>query len=165
MAKLISSPATAIENIRRFEAEVCSSPAVQGRLAYARAWYAYKDELGTTHFGPSKFVGYQGLTAADYIGAGEDDRDGRRTEAQLRQWFAVIDPTSQLHDELNASLVEFLARFGKAPSTKMRINVLREVLETREQPDQLAAIVDLMVAVARLLPPSQLDILRKRLAG
>jgi hypothetical protein len=55
------------------------------------------------------------MDASGYI-ATADDRDGRRTEAQLRQWFTVVDPLSELHDQLSSELVAFLAKYGKAPA-------------------------------------------------
>jgi hypothetical protein len=97
-----------------------------------------------------------------------NDRDGRRTEAQLQQWFTLVDPSSALYEEISAELVAFLARYGKAPSTKMRLNVLNDVDRAHQQTNQSnpnAAIVDLMVAVAKTLPASHLKALRARLAA
>jgi hypothetical protein len=69
-----------LSNIARFREEVERSRALQKRLAYARSWYAYQDQEGDWRFGPSKFVGYDRMTAEGYIETAED-RDGRRTEA------------------------------------------------------------------------------------
>ena len=160
MFKVASTPQIVLSNIRRFGDEVRNSPELQGRLAYARAWYASQNDRGEWQFGPSKFVGYEGLDAKQYIKSAEQ-RDGRRTEAQLQQWFAVVDPSSELYGELSSALIAFVAEFGKVPSTKMRINVLK----APEEAVSNDAIVELMVAVAKSLPSSQLAKLRARIAA
>jgi hypothetical protein len=155
-----------LSNIDRFANEVHRSPELQNRLAYARAWYAHRDEDGRWLFGPSKFVGYKGLDAALYIDNTKDN-DGRRTEAQLEQWFTVVDPSSPLHEELNAALFAFLAKYGKAPSTKARINILKEVFEasvTSDKNDPNEALVELLATVAKSLPPIYAARLRAKLA-
>src|SRR6266699_3011157 len=121
MLKMITTPAQAISNIRRFEAELQDNPELQGRLAYVRAWYANKGEDGRWCFAPSKFVGYQDIDGRNYLEHAEES-DGRRTEAQLQTSFAVVDRNHPLYEELHSALVAFLARYGKTPSTKARIN-------------------------------------------
>jgi hypothetical protein len=54
-----------------------------------------------------------------------------------------------------------IAKFGKVPSTKMRLNVLK----VAEQSDIKDDIVEFMVAVAKSLPPHQLAKLRARIAA
>jgi hypothetical protein len=126
MLKMITSPAQAVDNILKFEAEVESNPDMQGRLSYARAWYAHKNEKGQWCFAPSKFVGYQDMDAKTYLEAVEDGgSDGRRTEAQLQSYFETITFMHPAIHELNSALVAFLAKFGKSPSTKARINIRR----------------------------------------
>jgi hypothetical protein len=162
MYTVVSDPENVLANIARFEDEIKQSHALQKRLAYARAWYAYQDAKGAWHFGPSKFVGYEGMTAARYIDTAED-RDGRRTEAQLQQWFTEVDPASQLGKELSAALFAFLAQYGKAPSTKMRINVPNATYEAhfgRGAKDPHDIILEMIVVAAKTLPPSQLKRLR-----
>ena len=167
MFKIASSAQTVLANIQRFGSEVEQSPALQARLAYARAWYAYQNSQGKWQFGPSKFIGYGGLDARQYINSAEQ-RDGRRTEAQLRQWFTVIDSSSELYNQLSSALFSFLAKFGKAPSTKMRLKVLKKFYEETfgaEHTDSNDDIVELMVAVAKSLPSSHLAKLRARIGG
>ena len=62
--RIASSPQTVLANIERFGKEVGQSPALQARLAYARAWYADQNSRGEWQFGPSKYVGYDGLSEA-----------------------------------------------------------------------------------------------------
>ena len=154
-----------LSNIARFREEVERSRALQKRLAYARSWYAYQDQEGQWRFGPSKFVGYDRMTAEGYIETAED-RDGRRTEAQLQQWFTAVDPESELGTQLSSALYGFLASYGKAPSTKMRINVPNDVHEkyfgaTTSDPHDI--LVATLIAAAKTLPPSHLEKLRANL--
>ena len=160
MPALATSPDIVRDGIDRFQNEVQGSESLANRLPYARAWYAYLDDDGRWRFGPSKFVGYEGLTAEQYVELSRNGSlDGRRTEAQLQQWYDVVDPSSKLHKELSAQLSAFLAKYRKAPSRKMRINIPKE----RRDNDERALMIDLIVAVAKVLQPSELETLRKRL--
>jgi hypothetical protein len=157
-----------LSNIARFAEEVGKSRALQKRLAYARSWYAYQDEAGHWQFGPSKFIGYDRMTAEGYIDTAED-RDGRRTEAQLQQWFTAVDPVSELGTQLSSALFEFLARYGKAPSTKMRINVPNKIHEAyfraTKTDDPHDILVATLIAAAKTLPQSHLEKLKANLFG
>lgn len=164
MSTLVSTLNQALRNVARFGEELESSPDLQGRLAYARAWYAHLDDEGEWHFGPSKFCGYKGMTAEEYVN--EDPRDGRRTERQLSQWFVEVPEDDDLYEELTERLTVFLAGYGKAPSAKMRINVTREFYENRFKEDNVSldkTIVDLMIILAKHLPRSERDRLRAAL--
>ena len=166
MPSLATSPRRVRQAIKSFEKEVRSSPGLAGRLSYARAWYACRDAKGRWRFGPSKFVGYERLTAREYIELSRKGLDGRRTEAQLCQWFRELDPSSELHERLASLLSAFLAQYGKAPSSKMRINVLDEDYDELVEDDRDASdppILDLIVAVAESLPRRELKQLRSRL--
>ena len=166
MYPLVTSLRAVRDAIDRFEAELQHSPPLAGRLAYARAWYACRDDNGRWHFGPSKFVGYEDLTAQRYIDLSRNGLDGRRTESQLRKWFTLIDPSTALQEQLSSQLSVMLAQHGKAPSRKMRISI------PHEDHDELLGdgpagsgppVIELMVAVAKSLSHSELMLLRKRL--
>ena len=165
MPVIASTPAIVSDGIHRFQQEVARSTALAGRLGYMRAWYAEQDEGGRWRFGPSKFVGYEGLDAETYLDP-SDGKDGRRTEAQLQEWFTEVDPSSELYGELSPQLAAFLALYDKAPSTMMRINVLTSVYDqhhdTKSDGDD-SLLIDLIVAVASRLPSSELKVLRERL--
>ena len=80
----------------------------------------------------------------------------RRTETQLQQWFTVVDPGSELGTQLSSALYRFLASYGKAPSTKMRISVPNEVHAahfgvTASDPHDI--LVATLIAAAKTLPP------------
>jgi hypothetical protein len=112
------------------------------------------------HFAPSKFVGYQDIDAKSYLRDAEEN-DGRRTEAQLRLYFRVLEPNTPLHSELNSALFALLARYGKTPSTKMRINVARDrrliSSDVESAAESQNSVVDLMLAVSKTLPPAQFE--------
>jgi len=148
-------------NIRRFQDEVARSSALQDRLPYARAWYAVRDR-GRWLFGPSKFVGYDGFTAPQYLKQSKD-HDGRATEAHLQRWFTTLDDGSALYQQLKPALNRFLGRYGKAPSVATRINVLSsELAGSGENRDDL---ISLLVVVARGLDAPQLGRLKTRIAA
>ena len=118
-------------------------------------------------FGPSKFIGYEGLTADEYMELSQRGLDGRRTETQLSQWFTEVRPSSELHDELSSLLSAMLAEHGKMPSRKMRISIpnnLHDELLGGSRCAQNDAILDLIVAVAETLPPSDRETLHRRLS-
>jgi hypothetical protein len=153
MSILVTNPHEAISNILRFETQLKKGSGLRARLAYARSWYAHPSEKGGWCFGPSKFIGYQGMTAKEYLN--EESRDGRRTERQLGEWFIEIPPQDLLHGELNQALHAFLRRYGKTPSSLSRINVSRELYEARMAAGGARlhrAVADLLILVARQLP-------------
>lgn len=167
MYAVVSDRDGVLSNIGRFETEVAKSAELQKRLAYARAWYAYQDDQERWRFGPSKFIGYDEMTAARYLDTAED-RDGRRTEIQLQQWFTAVDPQSELGKQLSSALYAFLAGYGKAPSTKMRINIPNEVYATHfgaNATDPNDVLVAALIAAAKTLPPSHFEKLRAQLLG
>ena len=163
MSTLVTNPAEVEANTVRFPSELESSSALQDRLSYARAWYAFPHSKGGWSFVPSKFGGYKDMTAFEYLDG--SPRDGRRTESQLDQWFIEVQEEDELHAELYAGLVAFLDCYGKIPSTKARISVLADFYLTDEEPDDKAdaAIVDLILQVAKKLPKQELARLRAAL--
>lgn len=120
--QIVTTSAKALDNIEKFEREVEGSPGLQDRMAYVREWYAYKDDAAQWHFGPSKYIGYE--DTSEYLKYA-DERDGRCTEAQLRQWFEKVDPDNDLYQELSTALFAFLTKYSKAPNAKWQINVLQ----------------------------------------
>ncbi|GEM_PF-857259 len=166
MYTLASHSGIASEAIHRFADEVAQSTALADRLGYARAWYAERNKSGRWRFAPSKWAGYEDLDAKKYINlTGIGLLDGRKTEACLQAWYREVDPSTELYDQLSSKLSRFLARYGKAPSRKMRINVRNEVHLDYFGVERSGDIplLDLIVAVAESLPPSQVKALRKRL--
>jgi len=165
MARLINSPDDAVRGIKTYNEELETSTGLRERLAYVRAWYAVKTKNGWS-FGPSKFIGYQDLTAKGYLGG---RLDGRKTEAQLMKWFQVVDDSTELSDELYDALEEFLEGYGKEPSSAVRISVVDsnwdDALNEVGDADRNAKIVDLIVEVTRSLPALHLRSLRDRISA
>ena len=136
MPKLVDSAAQAVENIRRYQAEIRKSAALVGRMAYVRDWYAVEADDGTWLFGPSKFIGYEGLTAETYVEMSpkayrplRDRLDGRMTEPVLQRWF---EPPIHHADELEHALRRFLRNARREetaePNKRARIFVLKEAV-------------------------------------
>lgn len=164
MSTLVSTSRQALRNVARFSKELEGSADLQSRLAYARAWYAYRDDDGEWHFGPSKFCGYQDMTAEEYVN--DDPRDGRRTERQLAQWFTEVPENDPLYEELTGGLTALLSEYGKAPSAKMRINVTTEFYEAHVAAGDTPldrTVADLMIAVAKRLPQAERNRVRAAL--
>jgi hypothetical protein len=160
MAQLVTSVKECLSNIDRFQSELKSNRGLQERLPYARAWYAYRGENGKWLFGPSKFIGYKGLSGDEYTRI-SNNIDGRRTEAQISQWFVALHPGDALFDELASELSQFLAKYRKAPSAKMRINVIAEREPGTSNPQE--RLLDLILAVVETMEPRYRQLLRNRL--
>lgn len=155
---LITNKAQALDNIHRFKEELDHSNGLQSRLAYVRAWYTGFENDGSYSFGPSKFIGYRDLSADEYLDG--DGLDGRQTEHRLGQWFEEVGPDHILYEPLQTQLHDFLANYGKAPSTAMRINIPISVHdESLADPafaaDSDRALTDLLIAVAHRLPHAE----------
>jgi TIR domain len=101
------------------------------------AWYATRDVMDPHRwlFGPSRFVGYEGMKATDY-GSGEVYVHGSETERYLQRsgWFTLAEESGSLFVELHKELSKFLASIDSAPRIDVRINVLTEDLSFSEKP-------------------------------
>ena len=153
------------KNILRFADEVRRCPGLADRLASFRAWYAVLDRRGRWHFGPSKYIGYAGLDGTEYLSLTSARKlDGRVTEERLQAFFRTVDEDTTLYEELNAALCEFLGEFDKFPCRSSRINIANDDYDEHYANDgDPVPLIDLIVAVARSLPSSQVKELRKRL--
>ena len=150
MSALVSTRKQALDNIQRFHTvELPADPILQDRAAYVRAWYGWQDDDGVWHFGPSKFIGYKGMTAAEYFAGG---LDGRRTEKQLADWFTEVTEDDEFYEELSDALTDMLHTYGKVPSSAARINVSNEQYEAMTKTDSDdTTLADLLIAVAKRL--------------
>lgn len=169
MSIIVSCLKDAVANLHRFPEELKGSPSLQQRLPYARAWYAHRDELGRWQFGPSKFIGYFEMSAAEYLN--KEPRDGRQTERQLGLWFTEIDASDPLYDELSEQLRSFLGLYGKVPSSGHRISVPTELVSALSVAAGTGAydqsgktpLLALLIAVAQQLSSSDRERLRATL--
>lgn len=75
--------------IRQFNDDLKTGKGLAARLKQFRAWY-YDPESDMV--GPSKFIGYAGMTAEQYVRQAK--LDGRETEPVLGTWFRVLEPGS-----------------------------------------------------------------------
>lgn len=163
MAKLVTKASQVLTNIRRFPAEVEADAGMKARLAYNRAWYAEPDGPGRWNLGPSKFIGYEGMTAEAYD---PQTLNGRETERQLSQWYKQLHPSDPFFAEIDQTLRDYLARYSKAPSSLYRINISNEQyaqMMRRTDVDDNGTLTDLLIAVSRRLPQQERDRLRAAL--
>lgn len=121
--EVAKNPSAVVQNIKAYQSALGESEEMQRRAKYHQSWYAVRDDVGNWVFGPSKFVGYAGIDADEYI-ATAVERNGRATEAHLRKWFMVIGEEDSLHSELMESLEAFLGEHGLTPRARTRINIL-----------------------------------------
>jgi uncharacterized protein (DUF433 family) len=112
------------ENIKRYQDDLAANDGLVARMSRHPAWYALRGEDGRWLFGPSKFVGYAGITAKRYL-APYDRTDGRETERVLTEWFQTVDLNSVLGRELESQFRDFFSRYGKVPHKLRRINVAK----------------------------------------
>ena len=130
--RLVGSPEQAAENIARYQTEIEDAGfgmELKRRMKRVNAWYAIRSDLGSWLFAPSKYVGYSQNTAAAYLSE-SGERDGRKTERVLSDWFHVVSADSRQGSELTAALQRFMEAHGHSgPKRNARICVLREVLE------------------------------------
>ncbi len=86
--------------------------------------------------------------------------DGRNTEHALSKWFEELRFGTPAYEELFEQLTDWLSEFGKRPrggdSQKVRLMVLRpEYRKANSQTDEDRRLLELMLAVADLLPAKQ----------
>ena len=125
---LAAAPADVDANIRRYQSEARKNAELARRAGQAKEWFALFDDESGWIFGPSKFVGYAGNTAARYLASAREFASGGETEKHLRKWYQTVDKSSQLGQDLHATLATFLAGFDKRPSKAARICVEKTVL-------------------------------------
>lgn len=113
------------ENIRRYQDDLAANAGLVARMSRHPAWYALRGDNGRWLFGPSKFIGYVGITAKRYLGPYERN-DGRETERVLNEWFQTVDLDSVLGRELEVQFREFFSSYGKIPHKLRRISVAKE---------------------------------------
>jgi predicted RNase H-like HicB family nuclease len=103
------------ESIRQFNADLDRSPELAARLKMNRVWY-YDPELDMV--GPSKFIGYVGMTAERYIAGGATD--GKQTEPILKRWFRLLDSDSPEATFVRSRAETLVTKHGKSLSEVAR---------------------------------------------
>lgn len=113
---LVSSYDEARHSIERFNQELQAGDAdLAHRLGFNRAWY-YADDVDLV--GPSKFIGYAGMTARDYVRGGA--LDGRSTEPALRRWFRLLEAGTPEEAFVRAKVEALVSRHGKSLNRAVR---------------------------------------------
>ena len=151
--RIVTKPEQVLQNIQTFQEEVETNGKnndLAHTLSHFRAWYAIK--AGSEWiFGPSKFVGYSDLTANSYS-VNNAKLDGRQTEATIQPWFTEVS-SGPLHDELHEALNDFLASFGKKPSTLARISVRSDAFNgVAEEANSATNLAKAFLTIYRNLP-------------
>lgn len=158
---------TNIENFNRALRGRNGKPLID-LLGRFRAWYGVKKDE-EWFFGPSKFIGYEGMDAKIYVESNTESMDGRETEANLREWFPETSQSDPRWEEAYDALREFLHKFGKKPSRKMRISLI-STLTIRDREGPLVpslerVVVDSILRLAQSLPKQEVQNLRRRFSS
>jgi uncharacterized protein (DUF433 family) len=129
-SRVVTSYDEVVQNIRTYNREVAERAGLAARIKQHPAWYAVKDAQGEWLFGPSKFIGYAGASAAKYL-AGYSRKDGKETEPALAAWFEQVDPHTALGRELRQAFDRFAARYSKTANSRWRVSVGEDLLSSR----------------------------------
>ena len=159
MTELVRDLESALEAIRNLNGSLPAYPDLAARLGQAHAFYILEQEGHEPLFGFSKFVGYQGLTAEDYL-ENYKNLNGRNTEQALASWFEELRYASPAYNAMLEKLRALLAQFGKKPregrDQKVRLLVVRpEYRKCAGEKAEDRRILDLLIAVADFLPAEQ----------
>jgi hypothetical protein len=163
MTKLVSTKEGFIQRIADYQKEAKQMSEI---MPFNRAWYALQHADGWL-FGPSKFVGYENLTANDYEIFKRKDRetgglDGRVTEGVLQRWSELIEEGHPKYAELRSALDAFCAQFGKKPNSLARVSIVRTERDDTYEDNRLQDdLVTLMAAVYLRLTPAQRSAFRR----
>jgi hypothetical protein len=161
MATLLTSPEQLEARIREYQKYLKDLAEL---IPYNRAWYAVRQGKAWL-FGPSKFVGYDEMSAKEYLEREQGRLDGRITESVLRKWSELLEDGHPKHDELHAALGAFCARYGKKPNALARISIVNTATAaTTVSPMFSDELVALMVAVYKKLTPAQKSSFHKQAA-
>ncbi len=120
-----------------------------------KQWKCYITKDREWRCGPSRFVGYEGMTPAEYVrrkGRSDGGLNGTETEYHLRSWTGDVAPNSRQHDELFQIVSDHLNEFGVSVNRAARFSILPSDTETTESgEDADAAVVDALLTLAKRL--------------
>ncbi|WMT41187.1 hypothetical protein RE628_00765 [Paenibacillus sp. D2_2] len=120
MTDLVNEYAEVVENVKQFNDDLEAGKDVTEQLSQFKHWY-YISELDM--FGPSKFIGYKGMTSEDYHKG--DGKDGRDTEKMLVLWFVQLSEEDTRYTPLLIKLNEVLHVHKKSLRKNAKIHVLK----------------------------------------
>jgi len=160
--RLVVTAKEAIEGIHGLQRELARSAALADRLGLVHAYYIDDRDPERPVFGFSKWIGYKGLTAESYL-ENYEALNGRNTEWALREFFDELRPGTPAYRAYHAKLTDWLTLFGKSPRKKVRLMMLKPECREAKPAGEDRRLLDLMIAVADLLPTEQRLALRERL--
>lgn len=129
MAELVTELEQVTDNVARFNRDLSEGKPICSRLSHFRDWY-YIEAIG--QFGPSKFIGYKGMTSERYqddavvkvaINGKSRNLSGLHSEKALKKWFEPIAPNDERYERLYASLSAMLSEHRKQLNKSARIRV------------------------------------------
>ena len=171
MADLTKSLNSVQRNIDTYWETACKHQDLIKDSARVKQWKAYRTKDGEWRFGPSRFVGYEGMTPKKYLkrkwmGA-EGGLNGTETEKHLRQWTEDVRRNSKLHHQLLDALADFLGKAGARVGNGASFSVLMvegssEFLNTPD-PSHDDIEVEALVTLSKRLTAAQLEKLTRRL--
>jgi len=134
--------------------------------AKAKQWKCYITAEGEWRCGPSRFVGYEGMTPLEYVrrkGSAKGGLNGTETEYHLRSWTEDVAPGSKRHDELFDIVADHLGLLGASVNRAARFSVVPNGIdaeETKEDAD-MAAINALVTLAWRLDAQHRRSLIRR----
>lgn len=171
MADLATSPESVQRNIDAYWQTAHEHPDLIKDAARVKKWKAHRTKEGEWRFGPSRFVGYEGMTAKKYLKRKEKGPNGglngTETEVHLRKWTENVPHGTKLYHQLLDALEEFLAeadvKVGKGASfSLLSVEGATEVLDDIDQTYEDAE-VDALVTLSKRLSGEQVQKLTRRL--
>ena len=176
----VTSDGQVAENVQRFNEALPQATDLETLLAYFRAWY-YVPKVDMV--GPSKFIGYEGMTGAEYME--REDLNGTETEPVLKRWFEVLKVGTPEYKFVEQRVLDLAARFGKRVSRAARFSAppgwkvssqklpgssghvglgpSSEPLQAMNGHDESHAIVEVFVRAYSTLRPSEQAAVRNRI--
>ena len=121
--ELIDSYWDVLDNVQQFNYDLDSNLELQSKLNQFRSWYYIPD---LDQFGPSQFIGYKWMNAADYKGGYPN---GEATERALWRFFRPIQRSHPFRKDLESNLSDLCSKYGKRPNKAYRINMPRDWFE------------------------------------
>lgn len=131
---LVTSYSEVVDNVRQFNFDLPNDHGLQSQLSQFRHWY-YVEELQS--FGPSKFIGYRGMTGERYRNKKGMGADGRVTLYHLQ---TALHAALSEDDKLRAELETFLGAYNKKSNALSKIHIFtttRIVRNNRSTPRPL----------------------------
>lgn len=164
--QLVSNVGQIQANMKRLSEGLNCSPDLAKHFGFAHTWYVDAQDPEEPIFGFSKFVGYEGVDAATYLNQYRI-LNRRNTELALKAFCEELEPDSPQFEAYHAKLTEWLAKFGKNPRNPVRLMVLKSEPQHDDGAEDHSAedrrLLELLVAIADLLPLNQKHELRSRL--